>query len=132
MTPRRFQGTVLGLSFDMWVPATLAPVLSEGSTELQNRSSRGYAAMGRLRDGINKAAAQAELDGVMRQLAEEFPDSNRNTRAEILTFWDAPRGPQRLFAAALAVLQGLMLLLLLAVCGNTANLVLGACERASA
>ena len=35
----------------------------------------------------------------------------------------------RLLMAALAVLQGIMLLLLLAVCGNTANLVLA---RASA
>ena len=65
----------------------------------------------------------------MAHLAKEFPESNRNIRAEVLTFWNAPRGPQRLFAAALAVLQGLMLLLLLAVCGNTANLVLA---RASA
>ena len=102
VTPRRFQGTVLGLSFDMWVPATLAPVLSEGSTELQNRSSRGYAAMGRLRDGITKAAAQAELDGVMRQLAEEFPRLESQHARRYSTFWDAPRGPQRLFAAALS------------------------------
>jgi predicted permease len=129
VAPRRFQGTVLGLSFDMWVPATLAPVLVEGSTELQNRSSRGYAAMGHLRAGVGRAVAQAELDGAMQQLAREFPESNRNLSAQVLTFWDAPRGPQRLFAAALGVLQGLMLLLLLAVCGNTANLVLA---RASA
>jgi putative ABC transport system permease protein len=129
VAPKRFQGTVLGLSFDMWVPATLAPALIEGSSELQNRRSRGYAAMGRLGTAASKAAAQAELDSVMRQLATEFPGSNRQVRAQVLTFWDAPRGPQRLFAAALGVLQGLMLLLLLAVCGNTATLVLA---RASA
>ena len=129
ITPRPFQGTVLGLSFDLWVPATLAPALIEGSTELQNRSSRGYAAMGRLGTGASKAAAQAELDSAMLQLATEFPGSNRQVRAQVLSFWDAPRGPQRLFAAALGVLQALMLLLLLAVCGNTATLVLA---RASA
>jgi putative ABC transport system permease protein len=129
VAPRRFQGTVLGLSFDLWVPATMAPVLTDGSTDLQNRDSRGYAVMGRLGRDVSESIAQSELDGVMAHLAKEFPESNRNIRAEVLTFWNAPRGPQRLFAAALAVLQGLMLLLLLAVCGNTANLVLA---RASA
>jgi predicted permease len=129
VAPRRFQGTVLGLNFDLWLPATMAPVLLEGSQELQNRGSRGYAAMGLLHAGVSESVAQSDLDRVMAQLAKEFPDTNRNLRAELLTFWNAPRGPQRLFAAALAVLQGLMLLLLLAVCGNTANLVLA---RASA
>jgi predicted permease len=129
VAPRRFQGTVLGLSFDLWVPATMAPILIDGSTEMQNRASRGYAAMGQLRRDVSAASAQFELDGVMAALAKEFPESNRAMRGEVLTFWNAPRGPQRLFAVALAVLQGLMLLLLLAVCGNTANLVLA---RASA
>jgi putative ABC transport system permease protein len=129
VAPRRFQGTVLGLSFDLWVPATMASVLVEGSPDMQNRASRGYAAMGQLRRGVSEASVQSELDRVMAALAQEFPESNRNMRAEVLTFWNAPRGPQRLFAAALAVLQGLMLLLLLAVCGNTATLVLA---RASA
>lgn len=129
VAPRRFQGTVLGLSFDLWVPATMAQVLVDGSPDMQNRASRGYAVMGQLRRGVSEASAQFELDGVMAALAHEFPQSNRNMRGEVLTFWNAPRGPQRLFAAALAVLQGLMLLLLLAVCGNTASLVLA---RASA
>jgi putative ABC transport system permease protein len=36
----------------------------------------------------------------------------------------AARGPQMMFIVALGILQGVMLLVLLAVCGNTANLVL--------
>ena len=129
VAPRRFQGTVLGLSFDLWVPATMAQVLVEGSPDMQNRASRGFAVMGQLPPRVSEASAQFELDSVMAALAQEFPETNRNVHGELLTFWNAPRGPQRLFAAALAVLQGLMLLLLLAVCGNTANLVLA---RASA
>jgi predicted permease len=44
--------------------------------------------------------------------------------AEVRPFWNAPRGPQRLLAASLGILQSIMLVLLLAVCGNTANLML--------
>lgn len=129
VAPKRFQGTILGLSFDMWVPATMAPLLFDRSRELEDRGIRGYSAMGRLRHGASQQAAQADLDGAMGDLARTYPASNTGVRAEALTFWQAPRGPLRLFIAALAALQGLMLLLLLAVCGNTANLVLA---RASA
>jgi putative ABC transport system permease protein len=129
VAPKRFQGTILGLSFDMWVPATMAPLLFDRSLELENRGIRGYSAIGRLRDGVSQQASQADLDAAMTDLARTFPASNTGMRAQAMTFWEAPRGPLRLFIAALAALQGLMLLLLLAVCGNTANLVLA---RASA
>ncbi len=69
-------------------------------------------------------AHRTELDAAMRELAVAFPQTNTGMRAEILSFWEAPRGPQRLLAASLVILQAITLLLLLAVCGNTANLVL--------
>ena len=34
VAPEDFQGTILALQFDLWVPATLAPALFAGSTEL--------------------------------------------------------------------------------------------------
>ncbi|HZI41272.1 MAG TPA: ABC transporter permease, partial [Gemmatimonadaceae bacterium] len=40
VTPEGFQGTVLGLNFDLWVPATMASVLFTGSRELEDRSQR--------------------------------------------------------------------------------------------
>jgi len=129
VAPERFQGTVLGLNFDLWVPATLAPTLQGGSRELDDRTMRGYQAMGRLPSGTSVAQVQAELDQAMRDLARAYPETNATLQAEVLPFWQAPRGPQRMFATALAILQGILLILLLAVCGNTANLVLA---RASA
>jgi predicted permease len=124
VAPARFQGTVLGLSFDMWVPATLAPVLLPGSGELEDRSQRGYAVLAALASGASRAQAQAELDRAMEELARTYPETNAKIPAELLPFWLAPRGPQRMLAGALLVLQAVMLLLLLAVCGNTANLTL--------
>ncbi len=108
----------------MWLPVPLAPLLFSGSREIDDRGSREYAMLGRLAPGATRAAAQAELDAAMRELAVAFPQTNTGMRAEILSFWEAPRGPQRLLAASLAILQAITLLLLLAVCGNTANLVL--------
>jgi predicted permease len=124
VTPARFQGTTLGLNFALWTPATIAPVLLSGSRELSDRTQRGYSVMGRLRPGVSRAEAQAQLDGAMRQIAQQYPEASANVGGEVIPFWLAPRGPQRLLAESLAILQGIMLLVLLAVCANTANLML--------
>ena len=129
VAPQDFQGTILALQFDLWVPATLAPSLFAGSNELTERNSRGYSVMGRLRDGANEARATGEFLSAMGELATAFPESNGRIGGELMPYWRAPRGPQMMFITALGVLQGVMLLVLLAVCGNTANLVLA---RASA
>jgi putative ABC transport system permease protein len=124
VAPRGFHGTMPRLAFDLYLPATLAPVVMNGSRELDDRAVRGYTMMGFPAAGASQAAVQAELDTAMGQLAHDYPATNANVRAEALHFWQAPRGPQRFLAAALGVLQTIMLLLLGAVCGNVANLVL--------
>ncbi len=129
VVPPEFQGTHLGLYFDVWVPATMAPVIASESRELRSRNARGYSVMGWPAAGATRDQAQRDLDATMRQLGEAYPESNKSIRAEVLAFWQAPRGPQKLLAFSLLVLQALMLLLLLAVCGNTASLFLA---RASA
>src|SRR5262245_9289901 len=123
VTPPKVQGTIISLSFDFLVPATLAPAFASGSRELVDGSVRGYTMLGRMPQGP-AARAQGELDQAMRELARRYPEANGKMRAEVVPFWQATRGPQRMLAGALVVLQGLLLLLLLAVCGNTANLLL--------
>ncbi len=77
VTPKRFQGTVLGLDFSLWTPATLAPVLLSGSTELVDRSQRGYAVMGLLRPGQSHTAAQTELNQAMKEFASKLSRNER-------------------------------------------------------
>src|SRR5262249_60222234 len=48
VAPAGFQGTVLGLNFDMWAPATLAPLLLGASAERTHRSLRAYSVLPRL------------------------------------------------------------------------------------
>jgi putative ABC transport system permease protein len=129
VTPPGFQGTVIGLNLDLWLPATLAPTLLAGSTELDRREVRGYQAIATLREGASVEDARTEFRGAMERLAREFPQTNKSISGDVLPFWMSPRGPQRFMVSALALLQSVMLLVLLAVCGNTANLVLA---RASA
>jgi predicted permease len=124
VAPREFQGTMLPLKFNLWVPATLTPALLGGARDLEDRSARGFSLIGMLRPGATREEAQVEFGTVTAQLARDYPDASAGIGGEILPFWSAPRGPQRMLISGLAVLQGVMLLLLLAVCGNTANLML--------
>ena len=124
VAPPKFQGTVTMIDFDLWVPATMAPVLLGGSKELEDRDTRGYAMLGRLRPNATRDQAQRDAESVMAELARLYPASNGAMGVDVFRFWQAPRGPQRMFVGALSILQGIMLLLLLTVCANTANLIL--------
>ena len=124
VAPREFQGTMVPLKFELWAPATLTPALLGGTRDLEDRTSRGFSLIGMLRPGATREEAQAEFSSAMAQLARDYPDASAGIGGEILPFWKAPRGPQRFLISGLAILQGVMLLLLLAVCGNTANLML--------
>src|SRR5258708_9843278 len=125
VAPKDFQGTMLPLKFELWAPATMAPALLGGARDLEDRSSRGYSLIGMLRPGATREEAQAELTTSMAQLARDYPEASAGIGGEILAFCEAPPGPQRLLISGLAVLQGVMVLLLLAVCVKTARLLLG-------
>ena len=124
VAPMEFQGTMLPLKFELWAPATMAPALLGGTRDLEDRSSRAFSLIGMLKTGATREEAQAEFSAAMAQLARNYPEASAGIGGEILPFWESPRGPQRMLISGLAVLQGVMLLLLLAVCGNTANLML--------
>ena len=129
VTPRGFKGTVMRLVFDFWLPATLAPTVLNGARDLDDRTVRGYTVTGTLAAGATVTQAQADVNAAMQQFARIYPLSNRTIGGEVLPYWRSPRGPQRMLGTSLGILQIIMMLLLLAVCGNTATLVLA---RASA
>ena len=124
VAPKDFQGTIVPLKFELWAPATMAPALLGATRDLDDRTIRSYSLLGMLKPGASSEEAQAEFSSAMAQLARDYPEANAGIGGEILPFWNSPHGPQRLLIGGLAILQGVMLLLLLAVCGNTANLML--------
>ena len=78
VAPERFQGTVTMLTFDLWVPATMAPELLAGSRELEDRGQRGYNVAGRL---APRATRTRGADRARRrrcaQLAHDYPETNK-------------------------------------------------------
>jgi predicted permease len=77
--------------------------------------------IGRLKPGVSRAAAQAEMNGIMRRLAEQYPKSNQYVGANVMPLVDALAGPAK---PGLLICLGVVAAVLLIACTNVANLLL--------
>ncbi|HEX8687920.1 MAG TPA: ABC transporter permease, partial [Pyrinomonadaceae bacterium] len=96
--------------------------LPRDSRELQQRSSRYFSVVGRVRGGLTAAQAQEELGGVAARRAAAFPQSNADWGARLIPLRDTLVGGQA--RTALLVLFGAVGFVLLIACANVTNLLL--------
>jgi putative ABC transport system permease protein len=87
-----------------------------------NHQSRSFLVMGRLKEGVSLQQANAEMQGITQQLAEEFPQSNANWHASVEPLQNNFI-PQKTFKN-LWMLLGAVGFLLVIACVNIANLLL--------
>ena len=90
------------------------------SPPAQRRSGWTYA-MGRLRPGITREQADAELASISRQLEAQYPDQNQGSRYEALSLRDSLVGETRRPLLLLLAAAGFVLLI---ACANVGNLLL--------
>ena len=87
----------------------------------KNRGCHDFLGVGRLKAGVTVAAADAEMKTVAERLEKQFPDSNRNRGANVISLSDVIVGDIR--PILLVLLSGAGLLLLIASL-NVASLLL--------
>ena len=88
----------------------------------EKRTTRSLNVFGRLQGSSSKRQADVELNGIARQLEQEYPDTNKNMAIRVLTFNERFNGgPIR--AVFLALLGAVGFVLLIA-CANVANLLI--------
>lgn len=86
-----------------------------------NRENHSYQVIGRLKNGVSTASAQAELDTIAKRLEQQYPQSN--TGAGVVMY-PIVEDTVRLYKTAVLVLMAAVGFVLLIVCANVANLML--------
>jgi putative ABC transport system permease protein len=86
------------------------------------RDSHIIAVIGRLKDGVSREQAQAQLAGVMNTLAQRYPSTNTGLGASLIPLHEQIVGNVR---PLVVLLQIAVAVLLLIACANVAHLLLG-------
>jgi len=98
------------------------PLATWGMVGLRDRENHpGLNVVARLKPGVTMAAAQAEMTGMARALAEKYPKSNAGEGANVVEMKDDMVGNIR---RTLLLLLGAVGFVLLIACANVANLLL--------
>jgi predicted permease len=118
ITPRSVVGVMPpGFQFpgetDMWAPQTASST---------SRTGHNFLAVARLRPQITLEAARAELNAIAARLEQQYPDSNKGRGVAAVPLQDELVGDVRL---TLYLVWGVVGVVLLIACANTATLLLG-------
>jgi len=99
-----------------WLPLRMDPL------QIRRGESRSLDAIGRLRDGVTREQAHADLAAIADRLARAYPESNEGVGVRLHPFTDRAIGPEE--RATLWTMFGAVLFVLLIACTNVANLLM--------
>jgi predicted permease len=126
VAPRDFTGCKTGLRTDLWIPLPMDRDVWGGLDRPDYRGIFWLNVLGKLRPGVTKNQAQAELNLLMQGIAEQFPEDHRDSPNEISLdpLWRSPFGLNGYLYKIFPLLLGLAAVLLLLACANVASLLL--------
>jgi predicted permease len=124
VAPEGFQGTIVGLAFDIYVPVMMYTQVTGGGDWLDDRGSRPLPILARLKPGVRVEEARAEVQTIAAQNASAFADTNQGLSATVVPLAQGRYGAQRVLAPLLQILMAAGGVVLLIVCANVANLLL--------
>jgi predicted permease len=122
VAPAAFQGSYGGIAQDLWVPITMQPRIAPGG-DLITSGKFPVQIIGRLRPGVTRAQAQAELDLLGRALWRVEP-SRTGWREIAKPLAESERGVTSGLAGVVKILMAMVSVVLLIGCMNVANLLL--------
>lgn len=117
--PKGFEFPIQNDPLDLWT--TTAEDAAGESPVTAQRGAHFLRVIGRLKSGVSKPQAQAEVDTIAARLTQQYPDTNTNKGIRIEPTLQALVGDVR---PALLILLGAVACVLLIACANVANLLL--------
>lgn len=123
VAPEGFSGARVTLSsVDLWIPLVQHPRMQGEQSFASDRARFSVQVLGRLRPAAGLPEAQAALQTVLVRLAADFPETNQNRTVRAAAFGRFPAQNRILDMIAVAGLWGMLLVLLLIICGNLAGM----------
>ncbi len=136
VAPEGFFGFEVGDNPDLWLPLRMTPLLPSGNQILTNRNAWVLRVMARLKPGVSREQAQAEMDAVLRRHLSEIeparaagftPSQRRSYFERSMRLEAGSRGYSPLRKPLTQPLLTLMIIVgvvLLIACANVASLSL--------
>ena len=118
-----FIGSFMGTEIGVFLPIAMQPPIT-GSNRLGARGNAWLMSWARVRPGVSRPQANAEINLIMQQLGREYPEQNDGRHAAIIAPRDAPFGAPVVLDALLTVLSVVAILVLAIACANVANILL--------
>jgi putative ABC transport system permease protein len=119
--PPDFEFPLVSKHAEIWTT-----VVGEGGN-LEERGANVLLVVGRLKQGVSIEHAQAEIESITANLEREYPQTNRDTTAYLVSVEEQIVG--RDVRRALWLLLGTVVFILLIACTNMANLMLARASK---
>lgn len=123
--PKGFAGTILSDLPDLWYPLSSEMAINHQTQDWRkDRTARPLRMVGRLKPGVSRSQALANLEAISRQLAAAYPDTNKDRIARLADTGMLPVdavSQAKLISTLIFVIVGLVIF---AACSNVANLLL--------
>jgi hypothetical protein len=82
VAPQLFAGTILSDVPDVWYPLSAGPAIIHQADDWRaDRSNHAFSMIGRMKPGVTRQQALAEMQGLSRQLAAAYPETNKDQLA---------------------------------------------------
>jgi len=124
ITPPEFIGTFVGYSLDLWTPTAMEQVFFPGGDHRSDRQHAWLEGYARLKPGVTRDQAQADLDVISRRLQMQFPDTHRGFALKTFPLAKTPYGGLPLVSPVLGIATVVVGVVLLIACANIAGLLL--------
>ncbi|MGD2152412.1 MAG: ABC transporter permease [Gemmatimonadales bacterium] len=129
IAPADFRGLELGGPTELWVPLSMRSVAMPTWRDdlFLGRGTHWLSVVGRLAEGVEPEQARAEVTTLAHALAAGYPEQQSGWTARLVpaseaALWPGQRDRLRQFNVVLSTVVGLILLL---VCANVANMLVG-------